>query len=429
MLLGKVTSVQPPQVEHGNDVVKVIVGPLQREFTIHKNLICATSDFFQAALTGGFVEGAEQKVPLPEDDPQLFQVVYDWLCSGRLGDGASTYLKKEDVCAGDIFWWKLYQMGDRLMMDRLRVLAIDQIQKLFTTTKPLIPSKIFIEGLFEDGRLPSLETYMVEHVVYWLERSADPSVWKVLPAAHPRFSQALAENTILALKFNTIHPSTYTGVLKVDGYLSPWKIAGVAGAPTKDTGGGTQVREKHLKRAKMIVPKVKGKLEDAVKDVARVGQDPETSTALPTDAPPAEPLKLKTSDGRILVPLYFPKDGLLNEFDLKFLLRKAYDAAGLNSQTETAAFERFLCGLGLIDLSQTIQSKRSGTWNWTKEEARFTYKVWGARWDRVDNYWADQGQKALSLTPSGWEDNANADGWDTLDNANSSSAAAGWGAP
>ncbi|OCT47013.1 hypothetical protein CLCR_02670 [Cladophialophora carrionii] len=139
MLVGKVAPIQPPQVERGNEVVRIIVRPQREDFTIHENLICAASAFFQTALTGNFIEGAEQKVTLPEEDHQLFQLVYNWLYSGRVADGVTTYLKKEDVCSGDIFWWRVYQIGNRLMMDRLRVLAIAQDPQLLYHPQAIRP--------------------------------------------------------------------------------------------------------------------------------------------------------------------------------------------------------------------------------------------------------------------------------------------------
>ena len=248
MLVGNVAPVQPPQVDHGDEVIPIVVGPegAQRKFTIHKNLICAASEFFQAALSSNFVEASEQKVNLPEEDPQMFQLLYNWLYSGRVAKGVSSYLKKDDVCSGDMFWWKVYLMGDRLMIDSLRVLAVAMIQKIFTTKKALIPNKVFIEEVFESGKLPNLELYIVEHVVYWLERSVDPTVWHALPDAHVRFGKDVAKATIHTLKWKPTHPDTYTGVFQADNFLSPWKVAGVAKEPPGNTGGGTEVRTTHM---------------------------------------------------------------------------------------------------------------------------------------------------------------------------------------
>ena len=119
----------------------------------------------------------------------------------------------------------------------------------------------------------------------------------------------------------------------------------------------------------------------------------ETSNALQTDVPTAESARQTTADGRPLIPLYFPKDGMLNETDLNFLLRKAYEAAELNGQRENAVTERLLAGLGLIQLSEHMQD-----WAVNRDPVGCYYKVnWNAQWKRIDNYWKDQNKKHTLL--------------------------------
>ncbi|EXJ57330.1 hypothetical protein A1O7_07677 [Cladophialophora yegresii CBS 114405] len=293
MLVGRVAPIQPPHVKHGNEVVSIVVGNQQQEFTIHKNPICAASAFFQTALTSNFIEGAAQKVTLPEEDPQFSQLVYNWLYSGRVADGVTTYLRKEDVCSGDIFWWKVYQMGDRLMMDRLRVLAIAKIQNFFTERKAFVPSKQFIEELFDFAKLPLLETYMVQHVVFWLHKSADATVWGELADAHMRFGQALAKQSIMALNSEDVHPHEGNAAHGLFCSLSPWETVGISVPPEEHNRGGNEVRAKHMReytlacntrwasthtnaeRAEVIDPEDDGVSEDVDEKQVTVGQAPE----------------------------------------------------------------------------------------------------------------------------------------------------------
>ena len=242
MPIGKVAPIQPPRVEHGDEFVKIIVGSEGKQFTIHKNLICAASDFFTTALKSNFIEAAEQKVALPEESPQLFQLVYDWLYSGRVSDGVTTYVKKEeDVSSGDVFWWEVYEIGDRLMMDRLRVLAVSKILKIFSTKIPLIPSQAFLHSIFEAEQLPGLEAYMVEHVVYWLQGSAKYTDWSALPDAHMRFGQSMAKATMQGNQWSW---GSLTADWTTNGCVSAWMIVGVEEPVSK--AGGTQARTKHL---------------------------------------------------------------------------------------------------------------------------------------------------------------------------------------
>lgn len=226
MAIGKVAPVQPPDIECGHEVVKVIVGPQKKEFNIYKNLICAASKFFHAALNSNFIEGAEHTVTLPEEDPRMFQLVHTWLHSGRVADGVTTYME-DDACSGDRFWWRMYMMGDRLMLDRLRVLAVAQIQNIFTSKRALVPSSEFIKDLFDSALLPGLETYIIKHVVYWLKNSKTPSDWRDLPDAHLKFGQALAKEQIEDMAQKHGHPEVSASLIAMHKPLSPWKIAAV----------------------------------------------------------------------------------------------------------------------------------------------------------------------------------------------------------
>lgn len=46
---------------------------------MHKNLLCAVSDYFIAALEGNFKEAAEQKVELLDEDPEVIERFQLWL--------------------------------------------------------------------------------------------------------------------------------------------------------------------------------------------------------------------------------------------------------------------------------------------------------------------------------------------------------------
>jgi hypothetical protein len=58
------------------------VGEKKKLFTVHKDLICASSKFFKAACSERWVEGKEKKVSLPEVEPEVFQNYVAWLYSG-----------------------------------------------------------------------------------------------------------------------------------------------------------------------------------------------------------------------------------------------------------------------------------------------------------------------------------------------------------
>lgn len=53
---------------------------------MHKMLLYSSSDYFRAALDGGFKEAAEQRIELLEDDPKVFERFQLWLYTGKVFD-------------------------------------------------------------------------------------------------------------------------------------------------------------------------------------------------------------------------------------------------------------------------------------------------------------------------------------------------------
>ncbi|KAF2751799.1 hypothetical protein M011DRAFT_391532, partial [Sporormia fimetaria CBS 119925] len=78
--------------------IRIIVGTenSQKEFAIHKGLICDRSEFFKNALGGNWAE--TDNVKLPEDDAELFAIYQEFLYTNRLpvndneGDPQNKYL-------------------------------------------------------------------------------------------------------------------------------------------------------------------------------------------------------------------------------------------------------------------------------------------------------------------------------------------------
>ncbi|TGO82934.1 hypothetical protein BPOR_0730g00010 [Botrytis porri] len=70
-----------------NELVQIIVGPELKEFFVHKTLIRSTCDFFDKAFNGRFKEGIENKMHLPKDDPEIFEIFVNWMYSGHLRGG------------------------------------------------------------------------------------------------------------------------------------------------------------------------------------------------------------------------------------------------------------------------------------------------------------------------------------------------------
>lgn len=59
--------------------VKIYVGADEKLYTVPRALLCHHSDYFQTSLNGKFRESTNGTVHLPEDDPESFVLVLEWM--------------------------------------------------------------------------------------------------------------------------------------------------------------------------------------------------------------------------------------------------------------------------------------------------------------------------------------------------------------
>jgi hypothetical protein len=74
-----------------DETISVLVGPEKAKFTVHRDVVCARSRFFNTACSSRWLEGQEKVVPLSEFEPESFQMYMD-LTYSRLvyGDRSSS---------------------------------------------------------------------------------------------------------------------------------------------------------------------------------------------------------------------------------------------------------------------------------------------------------------------------------------------------
>lgn len=66
-----------------DEIVEVKVGPEEKTFTLHKNVICFYSGYFEKVFNGGFAEAKAKSVILPEEDVQNFKRCISWIYARR----------------------------------------------------------------------------------------------------------------------------------------------------------------------------------------------------------------------------------------------------------------------------------------------------------------------------------------------------------
>ncbi|KAE9368358.1 hypothetical protein N431DRAFT_57055 [Stipitochalara longipes BDJ] len=64
-----------------SSIITLVVGREQRLFAAHEDILCI-SPFFQAACRGQFMESAAKRITLPDEEPEIFSSVLEYLYKG-----------------------------------------------------------------------------------------------------------------------------------------------------------------------------------------------------------------------------------------------------------------------------------------------------------------------------------------------------------
>ena len=108
--------------------VDVYVGPDQKHWSLHKNLLCHHSSYFETEFQGHEVPKKQDahmhnRLELPDDDPRGFELLVKWLYQGQLDD--ASHMSDEARYDYAVACYKLYQLCDKFDMILLKNLAMD----------------------------------------------------------------------------------------------------------------------------------------------------------------------------------------------------------------------------------------------------------------------------------------------------------------
>ena len=155
--------------------VTVLVGPQERRFIVHKNIICRSSAFFRLACTGEWKEVRDRTVKLHERDPVSFEVYLGWLYTGEVdlrteddgypGTADERYGVKisPDEC-GELMLYLVnaYSLGDLFQDARYCNTVIDDIVRL-AEGSGLLPHLALLSG-----KVPQTSKLARLFVDYWV---------------------------------------------------------------------------------------------------------------------------------------------------------------------------------------------------------------------------------------------------------------------
>lgn len=113
--------------------VDIFVGAERRHWTLHRNLLCHHSSYFETELVGhevprkGKAGDGANTLELPDGDPRGFELLVKWLYQGALEDAAGmTDMEKYEHA---VACHKLYVLCDKFDMTRLKNMAMDRYRR------------------------------------------------------------------------------------------------------------------------------------------------------------------------------------------------------------------------------------------------------------------------------------------------------------
>lgn len=128
--------------------ISVGQGPSKRDWSLHRNLLCHHSSYFEAEFQGHEMPKKQdvRKLDLPDDDPRGFELLVKWLYQGHLEDGANL---ADDNAKYDyaVACHKLYLLCDKFDMIRLKNLAMDQYRRCLNEAQ-LVPDAEEINEMY-----------------------------------------------------------------------------------------------------------------------------------------------------------------------------------------------------------------------------------------------------------------------------------------
>lgn len=133
----------------------ILVGEEQERFIVHESVLTHYSEFFRAALTGGFAEATEKTVKLEGEDAETFEFFVHWLYYQRFPDKDKCdnpgLVERFYYCdyPNDDIAVKLYVFGDKYGIERLRWDSLDLLFRVMELENSLLPGNSTITYAFE----------------------------------------------------------------------------------------------------------------------------------------------------------------------------------------------------------------------------------------------------------------------------------------
>lgn len=181
--------------------IYVGTGAQKKQFHIHKALLCAKIPYFDKMFNSGFKEGMENSAQLPEDTPESFDVLQEWVYTGTLPKYCITRAQEKHIVANFDFE-RLYALLDKLCLENLKDQVATDLIDASEADNALPPIAVLGRMINDLPETSAFRQYFVlcfVFIMHGLPRTDhNLSVWPTqdlsnLLAGHPKVSLACLE--------------------------------------------------------------------------------------------------------------------------------------------------------------------------------------------------------------------------------------------
>lgn len=134
-------------------MVDIYVGKERKQWSLHRNLLCHHSPYFETELLGHEVpkkqrDDGSNKLELLDDDPRGFELLVKWLYQGQLDD--ATEMDNDEKYGYAVACHKLYLLSSKFSMPHLSNLAMDAYRQNLNAAH-LVPDPDEINDIYRSS--------------------------------------------------------------------------------------------------------------------------------------------------------------------------------------------------------------------------------------------------------------------------------------
>lgn len=143
-----------------DELVTIYVGPKRKKYTVHKEILCRKSKYFNSALKTGFKEAINREFYFNDRDPGVFDDLVRWIYQSALR-GSKKPRKHRGGSLEDFLG--LYFIGDEFYIEELKNEVMDAVRASDTVQD--LPKGIAISSAYDNTPAGDpMRRYLAEHV-------------------------------------------------------------------------------------------------------------------------------------------------------------------------------------------------------------------------------------------------------------------------